>query len=181
MILFGIIIYFLIILIASYLIPIRVVIDKATKTIVYHYLAYAPIRTVGESTFKITKVISINNLDKLIYTNNIPEIPLTPRHNAPHAIAKYCFMLKDNSSVNVYAGVFSQFPHRYAFRKIAEYLKIPYENVFRDETKSGKFLDHASSNSHLIRILLFILLGLILLLVLFVGSIFLVGFLSQWQ
>jgi len=169
-------------LITSCLIPIRVDINKIAKKITYRYLAYAPIRAVGESSFKMIKVIPINDLQKLIYTNKIPEVPIAPGiHSAPYAIAKYCFMLKNLPSVNVYVGVFSQFSHRYAFMKIAEYLKIPYENAFRDETKSIKFLEHASNNAHLIRILLFILMGLILLLVLFVGAIFLVGFLSRWQ
>jgi hypothetical protein len=195
---FALLLYLLSILIASCLIPIRVDIDKIAKKITYRYLAYHPIRQIGESTYKMIKVIPINDLKKLVYTNKLPEVPIVGIRGIPNVLGKYCFMLRDNSSVNVYFGIFSQYPHKYAFMKIAAYLKIPFENElgdetnsekflnhasnnseFEDEPKSGKFSNHASNSSHLIRILLFILMGLILLLVLFVVSISLVGFLIQ--
>jgi len=167
--------YVLSILVASILIPIRVTINNKSKTIVYRYLAYAPIKAIGETGYIITKEISIPDLVTLQYSNNIPEVPITPSHTSPHAIGKYCFILHDAKTVTIYVGVFSQFPHRAAFKKISEYIKIPY--VIESEVSTSHSV--VNTHSHLIRVLLFILLGLILILVLFVGSIFLVIFISQ--
>lgn len=171
----ALLLYLLAILIASYLIPIRVDIDKIAKTITYRYLAYHPIRKVGESGFIMMKVIPINDLRKLVYTDNIPEVPIPPGiHSAPNAVGKYCFMLKDPPLINVYVGSFSQFPHRYAFIKIAEYLKIPFVNDQDKEVKPWASADHAIKVSHLSKILLSILVGVIILLFLFVGIVLII-------
>jgi hypothetical protein len=111
------------ILIASYAMPIRIAIDKVKKTITYRY--FAGFENPDSSKFQVTKVIPINDLSELVYTNKMPELKSRVLFSGP--MGKYLFMLKDNSSIDIYADFFSMFPHRYAFMKISEYLKFPYK------------------------------------------------------
>jgi hypothetical protein len=170
-------------LLLAYCFPINVVIDKIAKTITYQYVILFPNNIERSQSndrwffIQLRKVMPIEKLQKIADTTDTPGVIRSGRTGS--TLAKYQFVLDKDENVDIYAGPFTLFTHKYACRKIAQYLHLPYEEkIYLENPLSFQTLA-AAKKSLLVKVLMTILVGLILFLVMFVGIIFLIAFLRH--